>query len=148
MYDKLCKLSYSVHAVNNAPNVTVSFYCPDLFGRALLGINVLRMTHGWPQWSPWPGQWDPYFLYYFLNIFIVIYSVHAVKDFSVNETMSGQSNNVSFIDISRICKLRSTGQLSARTRSNREHFGETSKTMDINPSLQICGWNVNGTGCG
>ena len=22
------------------------------------------------------------------------------------------------------------------------------KTMDINPSLQICGWNVNGTGLG
>ena len=25
---------------------------------------------------------------------------------------------------------------------------ETSKTMDINPSLQICGWNVNRTGHG
>ena len=23
-----------------------------------------------------------------------------------------------------------------------------SKTMDINPSLQICGWNVNGIGRG
>ena len=26
--------------------------------------------------------------------------------------------------------------------------GETSKTMDTNPSLQICGWNVDGTGRG
>ena len=33
-------------------------------------------------------------------------------------------------------------------RSNRQHSGETSKTMDINPSLQICAWNVNGTGRG
>ena len=69
--------------------------------------------------------------------------------------------NVSFIDISRIKWLikwllqssffRTTSTvassealiispLSARTRSNRQHSGETSKTMDINPSLQICGW--------
>ena len=54
--------------------------------------------------------------------------------------------NASFIDISRIkwlvfllwssffrttsCKLRSTGRLSARTRSNRLSSGEASKTMD------------------
>ena len=56
--------------------------------------------------------------------------------------------NASFIDIPRIkrlvffivvvflphnwylCKLRSTGRLSARARSNRRHFGEASKTMD------------------
>ena len=56
--------------------------------------------------------------------------------------------NASFIDISRIkwlvfllwssffrttstgCKLRSTGRLSARARSNRRHSGEASKTMD------------------
>ena len=28
------------------------------------------------------------------------------------------------------CKLRSTGRLSGRTRSNRQHSGEASKTMD------------------
>ena len=56
--------------------------------------------------------------------------------------------NASFIDILRIkwlvfllwssffrttstrCKLRSTGRLSARARSNRRHSGEASKTMD------------------
>ena len=32
------------------------------------------------------------------------------------------------------------GLLSACTRSNRRHTGERSKTMDINPSLQIFGW--------
>ena len=74
--------------------------------------------------------------------------------------------NASFIDISRIkwlvffiavvflrhnqyrCKLRSNGLLSTRTRSNRQHTWETSKTMDINPSLQIRGWYVKGTGRG
>ena len=58
--------------------------------------------------------------------------------------------NASFIDISRIkwlfFLLRSacfhttstvaSSELSARIRSNRQHSGETSKTMDINPSLQ------------
>ena len=29
-----------------------------------------------------------------------------------------------------------------------QHTGETSKTMDINPSLQILGWYVKGTGRG
>ena len=56
--------------------------------------------------------------------------------------------NTSFIDISRIkwlvffiavvflphnqyrCTLRITGRLLARTRSNRQHSGETSKTME------------------
>ena len=38
--------------------------------------------------------------------------------------------NASFIDISRIKWLRSTGRLSARARSNRRHSGEASKTMD------------------
>ena len=37
----------TVHAVKNAPNVTVSFYCPDPFGWAQFGINVLRMTQGY-----------------------------------------------------------------------------------------------------
>ena len=72
--------------------------------------------------------------------------------------------NATFIDISRIkwlvfyCGRLSSAQLdrwqapngllSTRTRSNRQHTGETSKTMDINPSLQILGWYVKGTGRG
>ena len=80
--------------------------------------------------------------------------------------------NASFIDISRIKWLvfllrssffRTTSTVVSSealadyrpapgrtdsTRSNRQHSGETSKTMDINPSLQICGWNVNGIGRG
>ena len=62
--------------------------------------------------------------------------------------------NASFIDISRIkwlvFSLRSSffRLLSTGTRSNRQHTGETSKTMDINPSLQILGWYIKGTGRG
>ena len=73
--------------------------------------------------------------------------------------------NASFIDILRItwlvfyCGRLSSTQLVLlqapkqqpiidRTRSNRQHTGETSKTIDINPSLQIRGWYVKGTGCG
>ena len=84
----------------------------------------------------------------------------------VNETNSHNQINASFIDISRIKwlvlllwssfygttpivgKLRSNGLLSTCTQSNRQHTGETSKTMGINASLQILGWYVKGTGHG
>ena len=71
--------------------------------------------------------------------------------------------NASFIDILRnkwlVFLLRSSfyrttstvassEALSARPRSNRQDSRETSKTMDINPSLQICGCNINGIGQG
>ena len=74
--------------------------------------------------------------------------------------------NASFIDISRIkwlvfyCGRLSSAQLDRwqapkqwpiidpHSWSNRQHNGETSKTMDINPSLQILGWYVKGTGRG
>ena len=74
--------------------------------------------------------------------------------------------NASFIDISRIkwlafyCGRLSSAQLvPLQAQKHRPIIGphpvkqtafqrETSKTMDINPSLQICRWNVNGIGCG
>ena len=74
--------------------------------------------------------------------------------------------NASFIDISRIKWLvfllrlsffrttstdassKATAYYRPAPRSNRQHTGEISKTMDINPSLQILGWYVKGTGRG
>ena len=69
--------------------------------------------------------------------------------------------NASFIDILRIkwlvFLLRSSFFRTTSTVTSSEalvnyqpapdisqHSRETSKTMDINPSLQICGWNING----
>ena len=68
--------------------------------------------------------------------------------------------NATFIDISRIKWLvfywgrLSSTQLDHWQASKQRpiidqlQVEQTSKTMDINPSLQICGWNVNGTGHG
>ena len=103
-------------------------------------------------------------MYMYFNLFtsghIIFFSVPRAGLFSVkirkkilaikNETMSGQPINTSFIDISRIkwlvLLLRSSFFCTTSTVASSEaqpiispHPVKTSKTMDINPSLQICG---------
>ena len=39
------------------------------------------------------------------------------------------------------CSTVASSKAPADYRTVRQHSGKTSKTMDINPSLQICGWN-------
>ena len=90
----------------------------------------------------------------------------AIKNFSVNDTMSGQPNKRPFIDISRIkwlvfllwssfFRTTSTVASSEAPADYQPTPGRTDGVPErhqrqwiINPSLQTCAWNFNRTGRG